>query len=449
MSEKEPRAASERGFRFLALVCAFSIFLFSIFIAPAACAAQEIIATPQKTGGVYRIGEQIQWRLEVRGPGREAATAAHYVLKKNGITLFGEGAVDLTSGSGVLQTSLDEPGTVLAHITAAVPGREIQTLVGAAVAPEKIQPSAPTPVDFDDFWQKKVEELLAIPANTQAEPADSGKPSVDYWRIRLDNIHGTHVYGQLARPRGEGKFPAMLILQYAGVYGLPKSNVVVRAESGWLALNIMAHDLPFDEQPAFYEKSGRTTLSNYPSIGCDDREKSYFLRMLLRCYRAADFLTRRPEWDGKTLVVTGTSQGGLQAFATAALFPRITSMMVNVPAGCDTTGTLVGRASGWPHWENFATGDQRKKVLEVSEYFDAVNFASRVKCPALVGVGLIDETSPPAGVFAAFNELRGPKEVLVMERSDHHGSHNSQAGYIARSEAWAKALLAGQAVPPN
>jgi len=65
------------------------------------------------------------------------------------------------------------------------------------------------------------------------------------------------------------------------------------------------------------------------SIGDEDREKSYFLRMYLGCYRAVEYLASRPDWDGKTLVVMGTSQGGQQSIVTAGLNPRITAMMAN------------------------------------------------------------------------------------------------------------------------
>ena len=67
----------------------------------------------------------------------------------------------------------------------------------------------------------------------------------------------------------------------------------------------------------FYDEKSATTLRNYPAIGNDDRETSYFLRMYLSCYRAAEYLTQRPDWNGKTLVVMGDSQGGLQTFLFA------------------------------------------------------------------------------------------------------------------------------------
>jgi cephalosporin-C deacetylase-like acetyl esterase len=55
-------------------------------------------------------------------------------------------------------------------------------------------------------------------------------------------------------------------------------------------------------------------------------------------------------------------------------------------------------------------------------------------------MGLIDTTCPPAGIFAMVNQLRGPKEVVVMPQGGHQGSH---ADYSRRSNEWLKALVAG------
>jgi cephalosporin-C deacetylase-like acetyl esterase len=123
-------------------------------------------------------------------------------------------------------------------------------------------------------------------------------------------------------------------------------------------------------------------------------------------------------------------------------------MIANVPAGCDVTGQKVGRAIGFPYWANEAKWKKNDQIVEVGRYFDAANFAQRIKCPALVALGLIDETCPPAGVYSAFNQVKGPKEVVVMPLSDHQGKrHNAQAAFYARSEAWLRALAKGEAPP--
>jgi cephalosporin-C deacetylase-like acetyl esterase len=404
--------------------------------------AQDITATPLRASGLYGTGEKIGWRLSAPG-----LTNAHAVVKAFDAQVLWEGPVKLDAGNGLLETSLDAPGTVLVALKAKPQDKDAKRLVGAAAGAFQIPPSAPRPADFDAFWLSKIKALQAIPPNPVLTPADSGDPAVEYVKLTLDNIKGTCVYGQLAKPTREGKFPALLIVQWAGVYGLPKSNVVSPAKSGWLALNIMAHDLPLDQPDEFYKKAAATTLNNYTSIGNDDRETSYFLRMLLGCYRAADYLAQRPDWDGRVLAVTGTSQGGLQGLATAGLHPSVTAVLVCVPAGCDTTGPQTGRSVSWPYWFRSAQGKDEKKVMETSRYFDGVNFAANIRCPALVAVGLIDQTSCPAGVFAAFNQIKGPKEALVMVNSPHQNKNNSQAEWPVRSRAWLDALVKGAPAP--
>ena len=401
--------------------------------------------------GIYKPGETIAWHFELKGA--PAVTAATYTLKNGGLTVTKEGTIELTNGVAILEASLDGPGTILAEIKVKVDGKELKGLGGAVVAPEEIKPSAPCPADFDAFWKSKLEELAAVPANPQIEPAESGKPAVDYFKIRMDNIRGSHIYGQLARPKGEGKFPALLLVQYAGVYGLPKTNVLNRAVlRGWLTLNIMAHDLPFGTaDEAFYKHlPARLQLKDYITIGSEDRDKTYFLRMYLSCYRAAEYLATRPDWDGKTLVVMGTSQGGQQTFITAGLHPRITAMLANVPAGCDSTGPMIGRAAGFPYWisQGKLHGHEREST-ETGRYYDAVNFAARIKCPAMISLGLIDESCPPAGVLAAANQIKGERRVLILPNSNHHGDHGALAAFYSQSEKWLKELAKGSAALPK
>jgi len=136
--------------------------------------------------------------------------------------------------------------------------------------------------------------------------------------------------------------------------------------------------------------------------------------------RAIDFLTARPEWDGRTLVVFGGSQGGAQAFAAAGLDSRVTFFAALVPAMCDHSGMVVGRVSGWPKLVPIgADGKPDAKVLEAARYYDAMNFATRTKAAAFVTVGFIDVTCPPTSVYAAFNALRGEKEIFNDPPSTH------------------------------
>ncbi len=419
-----------------------ALTLAAVALLPAS--AQQIVATASKTSPIYAVGETVTWNIELKDAGGAAVPDIRYTIKKNALTVLKEGALPLVDGKAKLEAKLDEPGTLLVELKAKLPDKEISTLAGAAIAPDKLKPSVPRPADFDAFWKAKLAELAAVPAAPSLQLVDSGQPSIEYYKITMSNIRGSHIQGQLAKPKGEGKHPALLIVQWAGVYPLDRNWITGRAQAGWIVLDINAHDLPIDEPASFYDQASKTTLANYPAIGNDDRETSYFLRMYLSCYRGAEYLATRPDWDGKTLVVTGGSQGGLQTIVTAALHPKVTAGIADVPAGCDLDGPEAGRAPGWPMWYWATQGKDEKKVREAARYYDVVNFASRVRCPILIGLGLVDTTCPAPGVFTMANQLRGPKEVVVMPAAGHGGDHGA---YWKRSEAWFAALVKGEPAP--
>jgi len=399
----------------------------------------------------YKSGEVIEWRIAAKGTNADLHEIG-YTIKKGGLKIIQEGRLNLTNGQGSLWFKAAEPGTLLVEVNATAEGgsgQKIRETGAAVIEGQRIAPSHAGPSDFDKFWKSKLKELAKVPANPRLESADSGKSGVDYWRITMDNIRGTHIRGQVARPAGTGKLPALLIVQWAGVYGLQKSWATERAVSGWLVLNINAHDLPIDQPAAFYEDQFKGPLKDYWAIGNDNRDESYFLRMYLSCYRAAQYLVERPDWDGRTLVVMGTSQGGQQTLMTAGLHPRITAALANVPAGCDLAGPEVDRSPGWPAWYYRTAGKDAAKVIETSRYYDVVNFAPRIKCPVLVGVGLVDETCPPAGILAAMNRVKGRKEVVLLPGSDHQGKNNTHQPFYDRSADWMSALVKGQGVPAH
>ncbi|MGO8700991.1 MAG: acetylxylan esterase [Limisphaerales bacterium] len=425
----------------------FSVLVLVALVHARPCCAQQIVITADKSNGVYRVGDTVHWRLECTG--EDKTLLAHYEFLEGGLTDGGHGDVNFTNGVAGLETKFKTPGAILAEVKwASSEGKEHHALAGVVAAPDRIPLSAPCPGDFDAFWQSKLKELEAVPANPKLERVDVGNTNLEYWKITMDNIRGTHIHGQIARPARGNRFPALLIVQWAGVYPLQRSWVTDRAAQGWLALNIEAHDLPIDAPDSFYKDQFDGPLRNYWSIGDDNRDTSYFLRMYLSCYRAMDYLVERQDWNGKTLVVMGTSQGGMQTLMLAGLHPeKMTAALALVPAGCDMLGPVIGRAPGWPQWYNDTAGNKDPdKIREASRYYDIANFASRIRCPVLVGLGLQDQTCPPAGVIAAFNQISSPKEAVLLPKSGHQDDHGTQSAYNHRAEVWLSSLRQGQVV---
>jgi cephalosporin-C deacetylase-like acetyl esterase len=310
--------------------------------------------------------------------------------------------------------------------------------LGAAIAPTKIQPGTPRPADFDAFWEGKLAELAKIPINPVLTPTPTNKEGVEFYTVMLDSV-GSHVQGYLAKPAREGKFPAIIQYQYAGVYALSPASSQDRAAEGWLALNVDSHDIA--------PSAATGAPANYQSVGNTDRETSYFLKMYLRDARAVDYIKSRPDWDGKTIVFQGISMGGQQSLAAAGLRPNdVTAVLVLVPSGADIAGSLHGRTAGYPNW-----GTNDPKVAATAPYFDTINFASRIKAPVLLAMGFIDTIAPPVGNWTVLNLIPGAKEAVPLIDAAHNNQSTAQqlAPYENRAKEVRDLILHGGTFKPN
>ena len=395
---------------------------------------------PYQSSGIYALGETVGWNVTL--PWNSPAVS--YVIRKNNLAEIGRGS--LRPGQPAkIEVTLDEPGMVYVEVTEHAWGAKPRAL-GAAVAPEKIGPAIPIPKDFDAFWTAKIQALRKVPAKPELTVKPSEKDGVDFAILKMNHVEGKHVWGQVAKPSDptrKKKYPGLVILQWASPpYPLHKFWVVDRAAEGWLAVNIEPHDV-MPDQPKEYYDALPAELKSYNTIETRNRDKNYFLYMYLADIRAVDYLASRPDWDGKTLVVMGTSMGGQQSLCAAGLHPKVTAMLINVPAGADANGNAHGRKIGYPFWD---VNDPR--VLKTAEYFDTVNCASRIKVPSLVSMGFIDTVTPPVGIWAAFNQIRGPKEAAPMIDSPHNhlATPEQSMPWTQRSAAWMGALVAGR--PP-
>ncbi len=410
----------------------------ALLLAASLANSQQLSFTPFHQSGVYELGEKAGWTVTLP-PGAAAPAAEYtYIVKKNNFDTIKTGALGFSAGTATIEATLDEPGMLYVEVIASAQASASVPPVhlGAAIAPSRLQPSVPRPADFDSFWDAKLKALSEIPINPVLTPTPANKADVELFTVKLDSL-GSHVQGYLAKPSREGKFPALVVFQYAGVYALQPDTVLDRAAEGWLAFDVDSHDIPPSQATG--------VIANYPSIGNTDRESSYFLNMYLRDSRAIDYISSRPDWDGKIIVVMGTSMGGQQSLVTAALQPKVTAVIVNEPSGADSNGELHGRQAGYPNWPS-----NDPKIMETALYFDTVSFAPRIKAPVLAAVGFIDTIAPPAGIWTAINQIPGPKEVIAMVESDHNNkTPEKQGAYNSRCKDVLEIILHGGEFKPN
>ncbi len=381
-------------------------------------AAQDTVVVSVSTDredALYKVGDPVTYTITVkRNDALVTEGEVNVELSNDGITL--ERTTRPLSEATVTST-LDAPGFLWCIVT--YTGADGKATVGygsAGFDPLNIKPSLPVPDDFDAFWADKKAKLAEVPMNAKLTPVDSPAANVECFDVQVDCLGGAPMSGYLTRPIGAKpkSLAAMLFVHGAGVVSARKQPTI--AAEGVLALDINAHGIPNGQPDQFYKDLSAGKLDGYPHFGKDDRETSYFLGMYLRLIRAMEFLEAQPEWDGKILMVEGTSQGGGQSLAAAGLNPKVTLLCAGVPAICEHTGVIAG----WPLLvTRDASGNPDPKVLEASRYFDAMNFAARTKADALVSVGFIDGVCRPTSVYAAYNNLQGKKEMLNKPLMNH------------------------------
>lgn len=102
------------------------------------------------------------------------------------------------------------------------------------------------------------------------------------------------------------------------------------ASKGVITLEIGIHGIPVTMSQMIYDVLSKGALNGYPYQNDNSRDKSYYKRVFAGALRAVDFIASLPEYDGKNMGVTGSSQGGALSVVTAALDKRITFMRLSI-----------------------------------------------------------------------------------------------------------------------
>ncbi len=383
---------------------------------PAAPALTLKVVT-DRADAIYRSGDTATFQIESSDPSLPSVSA---VVSEDGWNAQPAETVALNRGNGFLSVRLTKPGFTLVRVTA--PKTTASAMAAAACDPTQIKPSLPMPEDFDSFWAKQKAALAKVPVKFTLSSVTTPAKTVDAFDAQIDCL-GAPVSGYYGRPKNAApkSCPAILFVHGAGVSGSSLGGTYwAEREGGMIAMDINAHGIPNGKPADFYKQLNEGALKDYRYVGRSDRETNYFKGMFLRLVRAIDFLTAQPEWDGKTVIVYGSSQGGFQAFAAGALDERVTFICAGVPAGCDHTGISVNRINGWPKLVSITGGKPNEAELQTARYFDNVNFAQRCHAKgAAVTVGFIDTTCPPTSVYAAFNALTIPKKIHIHTLAGH------------------------------
>lgn len=381
----------------------------------------NVTVTPNHKDWNYRVGETAEFKVAVLRSGTtidnadvdfEAGPEMYPTVKKNKVVL--------KDGTMKWSGSMKQPGFYRLKVTAHVGGKDYVGTCTAAFSPEKLQPTTVNPTDFDEFWQNTLAEARKTPLEAKRRLLpERCTDKVNVYEVSFQNIRqGSRTYGILCVPVKPGKYPALLRVPGAGVR--PYQGDVWTAEQGAITLEIGIHGVPVTMNQSVYDDMFNGCLNGYWDYNMNNRDQCYYKRVFVGAVRSIDYIASLPEWNGKSLGVTGSSQGGMLSLVCAALDKRVTFYGAVHAAMCDHTASLKGIACGWPHYFYYDKKNIDQKKVETSRYYDGVNFARRITCPGWFSFGYNDDVVPPTTAYATYNTVTAPKELHPYQITAHY-----------------------------
>ena len=382
----------------------------------------------------FAPGEEMAFTLKIEGAKGELPPDAFFVkwtrTGDDGKTETGKVAASLTEPFTV-KTRLDQPGFV--RLEAEVVDRAGRRVPkkhrwekrvffggGAGVDVDKLA-GWPEPADFDAHWYAEKAKLAALPMKTlEKREIGCSNPGLRLFAVKVNVPDGyLPMTGYLVVPKAASvTAPTKATVQFMGYGNEPQriaADLTNRVDGVRLVVNRHGEELG-NEDPAY-----RKQFETCPRIISPD----YFRGMVFRDLRALQFVKSLPEWNGRELVASGGSGGGMQALWMGALDEDVSLVDCNAPCFGNLGGFRLGqlKAGFRPAWSD-----------EVA-YYDICNFARRIRREVKITfAGLGDYTSPPNSLAIVWNNLRCKKEITWYQGCTHGWRPSGMARVTLRDD---------------
>lgn len=289
------------------------------------------------------------------------------------------------------------------------------------VDPERINTELHKPVDFDGFWAKAKDQLAKIqPDYKVTEDEKQSTRDVKVYKVEMRSLDNVKIRGWLTVPT-EGK-------NFSVIYKLPGYNIPMKPETdkpdfAVFAIDVRGNGMSRDMLAPQSDKYNVTNIEN--------KDRYIYRGVYMDCIRGLDFIMAHANLGLNTnkVAVLGGSQGATLAIIVAALDKRVTACTFELPLYADMHDAFhIGTSFPTTTWPVNKFQDYLKshrsytaaRFLDVWDYYDPQNFVSKITCPVLMGVGLLDEFCPPRCSFGMYNKLTtSQKEFKVAPDKAH------------------------------
>lgn len=306
------------------------------------------------------------------------------------------------------------------------------------------QPDLPRPADFDAFWRDTLAESRRHPLNaTFTRLSDPIYRTVEAYDVTFAGFGGQPIKGWMIVPGGAHGMLACVVsyIGYGGGRSLPIDHLAP-AVAGFahFVMDTRGQGAGWSPGDTPDDAGGGPQHPGFMTRGIESRETYYYRRLITDAVRAVEAAKSFAQVDASRVAVRGGSQGGGLALAVAGLMgDDVKLLAADVPFLCHfrRATEIIDRL---PYNEiakylSIHRG-RTEQVFNTLSYFDGVHFAPGVTARSLFSVGLMDMVCPPSTVFAAYNRIAAPKDILVYGYNEHEG------GGVYQTEAWLRFFAA-------
>lgn len=284
--------------------------------------------------------------------------------------------------------------------------------------PEGIVSLPDSQPDFDEFWQRTLDELAAVaPEYSMTEEKDKSNKGGKVYRVKMKSLGGIEVQGYLTMPAKASKKHTMPVLVHYMGYGSKPWHAEPYEGMERIEFVLSTRGQGLNEPI--------NTYGDWAVYGLGNRDSFYYRGAFMDLVRAIDFVCTLPEVDQRYIFAEGGSQGGAFTLVACSLDKRIRAAAPWIPFLSDYPDYF--KIVHWPAEVIFKkqqeTGISNRDLYKMLSYFDVKNFTRRITCPILMGVGLQDPTCPPHTNFAGYNLISSQKQFVIYPECGHDTRH--------------------------
>ena len=299
------------------------------------------------------------------------------------------------------------------------------------------RPPLTRPRNFFPFWSDTLAALARTPPDPRLGIAVTSPEGARITPVRFRSLGGRDIQGFLITPGDrQPDAPAAsrrpLVVSTHG-YNSQSNPVLEARHTAACGADLFC----FDVRGFGLSRPGcPTDPGGWVLTGLADPATSILRGAVCDFVRAAEVAVQLETGRGG-IGFHGRSFGGALALMAQAVSQHAAYVAAAVPTLGWTEGRLRLARAGSAREINDHLAPHpadRPAFLRNLAYFDTLNFADRVRCRSLVGVGAYDEVVPPATVYAVTNHMAPAPEIMELPVS--HTDRMDERRWVEFDRRW-------------